>query len=257
MNIVGHIAIGVTGYAITKEPLWLVGSVIPDIALIPNEINNLIHKKRFDKWDVKFKFLYDLTHSLFIPAILFFVSPILSLAYLLHLIIDIPFHTSSFRWKPFLINRYKTKKKALLLSGGMDSVACAFMEKDFDCIYFNYGQIYHEKEFPFAIEMAKKLGKELIVHERPWKTDIENRNFYLIAECKKLGYDEVIVGSRNIFPFTDPYGDSNWFNMKLYQYLMGIYINMPITGCLKFQVKAKLQGYTGFFSTENYHKIYK
>jgi hypothetical protein len=247
MNIVGHISIGLIGYAVTKDPMFLIGSLISDIVLIPNELSF----KKFNKWDVKYKFLYDISHSLFIPIIIFFFNKIFAIAYLIHLLIDIPFHTSSFRWKPFLINRYKTKKKALLLSGGMDSVACAFIEKDFDCIYFNYGQKYHNLEYPHAVNMAKYLNKELIVYNCKWNTDIENRNYYLISEIKKMGYDEVIIGTRNIIPLFDKYKDSNWFNLKIYQYLIGIYINMPLIGNFKFQVKNKLGKYNSYYSTEN------
>lgn len=247
MNIIGHISIGVIGYALTKEPLFIIGSLLPDIALIPNELKF----KKFNKWNVRAKYLYDITHSLFFPFCMLFVSPLMALGVLIHILVDVPFHTSSFRWKPFIINRYRTTKKALLLSGGMDSVACALIEKDFDCIYFNYGQKYHSKEYPHAVEMAKKLGKKLIVINKDWHTDIQNRNYYLIAEIKKLGYDEVITGNRNLFPFLDKYKDSNWFNLKMYQYLIGIYINMPLIGAFKWQVEKKLNNYKKYYSTEN------
>ena len=245
MNIVGHIIVGVVGYAITKEPLFLIGSVIPDIALIPNELRF----KKFNKWDVKCKILYDISHSLYIPAILLFFNPILALAYFIHLIIDIPFHSSSFRWKPFLLNTYKTKKKVLLLSGGADSIACAELEKDYECIFFDYGQSYCNKELKCAIEYCNIKGIDLKIEKRNWHTDIKNRNYYLIAECIKLGYDEVIIGTRNIIPLFDKYKDSNWFNLKMYQYLTKTYINMPLIGNLKFQVIKKTNHFK-YYSTE-------
>ena len=250
MNIVGHLLIGTTGYILTKDPLWFIGSLLPDIALIPNELRF----KKFNKWDVRFKQLYDITHSLFIPPLLWFISPLFSVAYLLHILVDIPFHSSSFRWKPFLFNRYKTTKKALLLSGGMDSVACGFLETDWEPVYFNYGQEYHELEYPKAKQTASLFNKKLKTIKRNWGHDAENRNFLMILELKKLGYDEVIIGSRNILPFTDKYGDSNWLSLKLLQFLFGIYINMPLTGLFKFQVKQKLNGWTGYWSSEGYGK---
>lgn len=250
MNIVGHLSIGLIGCAITKDVAFVYGSMLPDVVLIINELRF----KKFNKWDVKYKTLYDISHSLYVPLILMPFDSILAIAYLIHILIDIPFHSSSFRWKPFMLNRYTSKKKALLLSGGMDSVACAFIEKDYDCIYFNYGQKYHEKEYPHAVALAKYLDKELIVIEKKWWTDIVNRNFYMISELKVLGYDEVILGTRNVLPFFDKYGDSNWFNLKLYQYLFQIYINMPLIGNMKWQVKNKLNGYTQYYSTENYTK---
>jgi hypothetical protein len=141
MHIIGHTIIGITGYVITKEPLFFIGSVLPDIALIPNEFK----KGEFNKWKIRWKFIYDFTHSLFFPM-LFIFNPTLSIALLLHILVDIPFHTSLFRWKPFLFNRYKVKNKVLLLSGGADSIACGEMEKDYDCIFFDYGQSYCKQE---------------------------------------------------------------------------------------------------------------
>jgi hypothetical protein len=245
MNIVGHISIGLIGYTITKEPLFLIGSILPDLALIPNELR----LKKFNKWNVKYKFLYDISHSLFIPIILLFFNKLFALAYLIHLIVDIPFHSSSFRWKPFLINRYKTKKKVLLLSGGADSIACAELEKDYDCIFFDYGQSYINEELNCAIEYCKNKNIDLKIEKRNWHTDIKNRNYYLIAECIKLGYDEIIIGTRNIIPLFDKYKDSNWFNLKIYQYLTKTYINMPLIGNFKFQV-IKKTNYNKYYTTE-------
>jgi hypothetical protein len=64
-----------------------------------------------------------------------------------------------------------------------------------------------------------------------------------------MGYDEVIIGTRNIFPLFDKYKDSNWLNIKLYQYLHGCYINMPLIGNFKFQVIKKCND-NKFYSTE-------
>ena len=245
MNILGHTIIGLTGYLITKEPLFLFGSVIPDVCLIPNELKF----KKFDKWNVRCKFLYDISHSIYIPILLLSVNLPLSMAYFMHLLIDIPFHTSSFRWNPFLIRKYKSKRKVLLLSGGADSIACAEIEKDYECIFFDYGQEYCQSELECAIEYCKNKNIELKIEKRNWHTDIKNRNYYLIAECIKLGYDEVILGTRNIFPLFDKYKDSNWVNLKIYQYLTRTYINMPLIGNLKFQVIRKTNN-NKFYSTE-------
>jgi len=245
MNIIGHLIIGAIGYSITKEPLFFIGSIIPDITLLPNELRF----KKFNKWNVKYKFLYDISHSLFIPIMLFFFNQLFAIAYLIHLLVDIPFHSSLFRWKPFLINRYKSKRKVLLLSGGADSIACAELEKDYDCIFFDYGQSYCNKELNCAIEYCKNKGIDLKIEKRNWHTDIKNRNYYLIAECIKLGYDEVIIGTRNIIPLFDKYKDSNWFNLKIYQYLTKTYINMPLIGNLKFQI-IKKTNHNKYYSTE-------
>jgi len=245
MHIIGHASIGVIGYIITKEPLFIIGSLLPDIALIPNELKF----KKFNKWNVRMKYIYDISHSLFIPFILLLINNLFALAYLIHLIIDIPFHTSSFRWKPILLNRYKTKKKVLLLSGGADSIACGELENNYDCIFFDYGQSYKEQELKCAIQYCNNKGVQLKIEKRDWHTDIKNRNYYLIAECIKLGYDEVIIGTRNIIPLFDKYKDSNWLNLKIYQYLTKVYINMPLIGNFKFQVIKKTNNHK-YYSTE-------
>lgn len=246
MNIIGHIIIGTIGTLITNDYYFFIGSLLPDISLIQNELRF----KKFDKWEVKNKFIYDIFHSLYVPILLYLFNPILSLSYLLHILVDIPFHTSKFRWKPFLINRYKTKNKVLLLSGGADSIACAEIEKNYDCIFFDYGQYYCKEELECAKNYCLQKNIKLRIENRNWHTDIKNRNYYLIAECVKLGYDEIIIGTRNIIPLFDKYKDSNWFNLKIYQYLIGAYINMPVIGNLKYQIIKKTNNYK-FYSTEN------
>lgn len=246
MNIIGHTIIGISGYIITNDIIFLFGSIIPDISLILNEIRF----KKFNKWDVRFKKIYDIFHSIYMPIIFIFFNYNLFFAWLIHILIDIPFHSSSFRWKPFLINRYDTQKKALLLSGGMDSIVCGLIEKDYDIIFFDYNQSYLDEEYRCAKLFADRIKKEIKIIKQNWHTDIQNRNYYMIAEVKKMGYDEVIIGTRNIIPLFDKYKDSNWFNLKLYQYLIKIYINMPIIGNFKWQVKRKLDNYCEYYSTE-------
>lgn len=253
MNIIGHITIGIVGSVIISNPLFLLGSLLPDLPLIANEISLIRKKNKFNKFDVKYKKLYEFTHSLF-PLLFMVFSPTLFISYLIHILVDIPFHTSSFRWKPFMINRWKSKKRALLLSGGADSVACFFIENnnDIDLIYFNYGQVYHNEEYPHALKLAQSFNKSLIVIEKNWGQDPINRNYLFVIELKKLGYDEVILGTRNIFPFFDKYKDSNWLNLKILQYIFNIYINMPLIGQFKWQIKNKIGKKATFFSTENY-----
>lgn len=74
-----------------------------------------------------------------------------------------------------------------------------------------------------------------------------------ISTLTQLGYDEVIIGTRNLLPFFDKYKDSNWFNLKIYQYLLGVYINAPLIGLFKKQIKKKCQQ-EGYYSSENYKK---
>lgn len=247
MNMIGHLIIGAIGYGISHDPLFFIGSIIPDVALIPNELK----RKKFDKWDVSLKWLYDLTHSLYAPALAIFLSPSLAIAWLIHVIVDIPFHTSSFRWKPFLLNRYVSKRKALLLSGGADSILCAMREKDFDLYFFDYGQSYMQQEYQCAVEYAEKNGMHINVIKRKWFNDIKDRNIMMIEIMKQWGYDEVIIGTRNIFPLFDKYGDSNWWRLKREQKRLGIYINMPIVGMFKWQILKQIGNQYKFYSTEN------
>ena len=245
MNLFGHFIIGAAGYAITNEPLFFVGSIIPDVVLIPNELKS----QTFNKWDVRFKSAYDLTHSLFAPIVVWFLSPSMAIAWFLHIVIDIPFHTSSFRWKPFLLNRYQSKKKALLLSGGADSILCAIKERGYDAYFFDYGQTYMEAERICAEQFAAKNGIKLNIITKEWFNDIEDRNVMMIEELVRRGYDEIIIGTRNIFPLFDKYGDSNWWRLKKEQWRLGAYVNMPVVGMFKWQIIKQIKDYQ-FYSTE-------
>ena len=71
----------------------------------------------------------------------------------------------------------------------------------------------------------------------------------MIVDMKAMGYNEVIIGTRNLLPIFDKHGDSNWFNLKLLQHLCGIYINMPVVGLFKWQVIKRTNG-CAYFTTE-------
>jgi hypothetical protein len=258
MNIIGHFTIGAVGSIITGDPLFLIGSILPDIVLIPNEILLLIEKKKFNKWNVKFKDLYDISHSLYILPLIYIISPQLILPYIIHLIVDIPFHTSNFRFNPlpFVFNKNKTKR-AILLSGGMDSIAALNIENtdNLDLFFFDYNQEYKDLEIKHALKAAKKINKKLtIIKKSDWEHDIQNRNYYMMSELKKMGYEEVVIGTRNFLPIFDKYGDSNYINLKIYQYLFNIYVNMPLIGLFKFMIKNKIENGFTYFSSENWNK---
>ena len=121
-------------------------------------------------------------------------------------------------------------KKCILFSGGWDSVAVALMEKEADLLFFNYGQTYFLNELEVADSFAKKHNRNLIVKTLDLKHDIERRNFYLILEAKKLGYQKVFTGNRNILPIFDKYKDSNWLTLKILGHLSNLKIVMPIAG---------------------------
>jgi hypothetical protein len=261
MNIAGHLTIGAIGSLIVGNPLFLVGSILPDIALIPNEIYLLWSGKRFNKWNVKLKELYDISHSILILPLVYIISPHLILPYIIHLLVDIPFHTSNFRFNliPFIRDDKKKRRRAILLSGGMDSIACLNIEynegDNIDLIFFDYNQEYRDLEIEHAYKAAEILGKHLIVIKKEkWIHDMPNRNYLMIDEVVKMGYEEVILGTRNFIPLFDKYGDSNWFNLKLYGLKSNIYINLPLIGLTKNMIKSKIEEPYTYFSSEGWNK---
>lgn len=120
--------------------------------------------------------------------------------------------------------------KCILFSGGWDSVAVALMETEADLLFFNYGQTYFINELEVADSFAKKHKRNLIVKKLELKHDIERRNFYLLMEAKRLGYQIVFTGNRNILPIFDKYKDSNYLTLKIFGYLSNLKIKMPIVG---------------------------
>ena len=129
-------------------------------------------------------------------------------------------------------------KKALLLSGGYDSVASLLIQKDknFDCIFFDYDQSYIEYELN-AVRYIESLGFEVKIIKTSWKTDIKNRNFLMILRVSELGYNSIILGTRNILPMFDKYKDSNWLSLKFFGLLTRIKISMPVAIMPKSKIK--------------------
>ena len=119
-------------------------------------------------------------------------------------------------------------KKCILFSGGWDSVAVALMETKADLLFFNYGQTYFENELLVARNFAKAHRRNLIVSQLNLAHDIERRNFYLILEAKRLGYQVIYTGNRNVLPIFDKYKDSNWLTLKILGLISNLVIKMPI-----------------------------
>ena len=129
-------------------------------------------------------------------------------------------------------------KTCVLFSGGWDSAACAIICRDQrpDLLFFDYGQTYKDNELKAAKAFAQAVNLPFNHRALSLGHDHPRRNFYLIAEAKRLGYHRIIVGSRNVAPFFDRYKDSNWFSLKLFGWLMGADLRLPITGWLKKKV---------------------
>ena len=122
--------------------------------------------------------------------------------------------------------------KAVLFSGGWDSIAATLriLRKGItpDLLFVNYGQIYFDQELKVCNEFAEEFELNLRVIQLPLEHDMERRNFYLINEAKRLGYEMLYTGNRNIAPIFDKYKDSNFLSIKAFAYLMNIKIKMPV-----------------------------
>lgn len=131
-------------------------------------------------------------------------------------------------------------KKAILLSGGYDSVACLILQLTNDLddfIFFDYGQSYLKEELKAIQYLEKVFEIEVKKIKVNWSTDVKNRNFMMISRLCELGYDEVVLGTRNILPIFDKYKDSNWLSLKLYGLLLRLKIIMPVVMKSKISIK--------------------
>jgi membrane-bound metal-dependent hydrolase YbcI (DUF457 family) len=103
MNIKYHASIGIIGSFITKDPLFFIASVVPDVVLVYNEIKLFLNKNVFDekKVDKISLNLYYTTHSFITSiAMLFCFGPVFFIGYFLHLFCDIFTHVGLFSLKP-------------------------------------------------------------------------------------------------------------------------------------------------------------
>ncbi len=146
-------------------------------------------------------------------------------------------------WLLPLIEYRPLIRPAVLVSGGYDSAAVLEMLGDvsrFDFIFFKYKQRYEkeEEEAIWALEQYYGITVERV--ETNWGTDIRNRNFLMISRLQELGYREFYLGTRNVLPMFDKYGDSNWLVMKRYARTQRITIKMPVCMFSKRRVIKKI-----------------
>ena len=139
---------------------------------------------------------------------------------------------------------------ALLFSGGWDSAACFYLEKKRGesphLLFVDYGQIYERNERHAADEFAKRNDAFIAHAHLGLVHDQDRRNFFLLAEAKRLGYDTVICGSRNILPWFDKYRDSNWLSLKLFSILMNVRVRLPVVAWPKRRIVHYVrQNYSG------------
>jgi hypothetical protein len=240
MNIFGHIVVGSVQSLLTGSVLPLFGSLLPDAVLISNEVRNRRKGQHFSENKVNdiIYNLYMFTHSLTFALIVFCFSPLLSFGIIVHQVIDWFTHTNRFRTMPFYPFSKKqigveiNNKKALLISGGYDSVAILEMidRSEYDYFFIDYSQSYLKEEINACIEVEKYYRIKINnIKVDNWGTDIKNRNFYMIMKLQEMGYETICTGSRNVFPFFDKYKDSNYVSLKLFALLNRIVIETPLT----------------------------
>jgi 7-cyano-7-deazaguanine synthase in queuosine biosynthesis len=130
-------------------------------------------------------------------------------------------------------------KKAMTISGGFDSACLPFLipPVSYDFIFFDYGQSYLIQELKYAKKLATHFNKKLIIiHLFNSEHNQERRNFIFLSKLKELKYSEVVLGNRGIFPLFDKYKDSNWLSLKLFSWLLGMKIKLPITAWTKKRI---------------------
>lgn len=104
MNIKYHLLCGVIlDCTVTKFPIGIISSVIPDVPLIANEIRLIKNKQKFNQNDVSNILIqcYFATHSLLILPLLAIAVPHYLAGYALHILTDLFTHTGRFTARPF------------------------------------------------------------------------------------------------------------------------------------------------------------
>lgn len=147
-------------------------------------------------------------------------------------------------------------KNILLISGGNDSlyIYCKYnSKKQFQCIYFDYGQEYIDNELNILKE--KEIPFEIIKIDNLKKLDngfVEGRNFLFLLELSKR-YDNinVFIGSNKDDIFTD--NNRKFFSRLSYcinkSFNKKINIRLPLRNTTKKEIldfikKSKIKTYS-------------
>ena len=112
MNIKYYITLGlILDIALGSNGWVTLGSILPDLGLLKNEIKLFFTKKSFDPNSVTHldRTMYFTTHSFFILPFLNMIHGYLALGYFLHLISDMFTHTGVFSARPFYPFNYVFK----------------------------------------------------------------------------------------------------------------------------------------------------
>lgn len=161
---------------------------------------------------------------------------------------------------------------AILLSGGLDSAYCA-LHAVAECvrgkrhvpraIFFDYGQPYLREERAAVDYVVQKLDLTLVLCrlKKPIPMDaagrFDMRNERLIEAALELErWDGLFLGTRNLLPLFDRFGDSNrlWANAMERRY--GLRIHTPALMLPKFLIRSALHhaglDLSRLFSTEGW-----
>ncbi|NON61177.1 7-cyano-7-deazaguanine synthase [Acidianus sp. RZ1] len=137
-------------------------------------------------------------------------------------------------------------RSLLLMSGGLDSTAAAFSikERDYDCLFLDYGQRSAKMQRRYVKENCGKLGKRVIeldikklgdfFAEGYWMRPHEpivHRNVILLAiaitYAKEKGYDKVILATVNEECDYETNKPNIIRELKRLGEVMGIEVNTP------------------------------
>jgi hypothetical protein len=127
-------------------------------------------------------------------------------------------------------------KRCILFSGGWDSILCALKDKEADLLFIDYGQIYNIKEIEASLKFSNRFTRNIYFSNLNLKTDQKMRNVFLILEAMRLGYTEIVLGTRNIMPIFDKYKDSNWLSLYILSKILKIRLIMPLIGKTKSNI---------------------
>ena len=254
MNIAAHATTGLIQSAIVRSWWPLVGSILPDLPLLGNEIKMRFTGKAFDEDDIDEPILaaYRFTHSLFFAFMLGLTDPLVAFGVIVHQLMDWLSHGDNLRAQPLwpfhgLALGYVTReprRRALLLSGGWDSVAILDMidREKYDYFFFDYAQRYAREEREAVEQVAAYYGLHLHYIVTSWGTDCKNRNFRMLMRLHCEGYDRICIGARSPLPGFDRYFDSNLVSLQLFGLVMRMTIETPLIGWTKRSIKARIPG---------------
>jgi hypothetical protein len=148
--------------------------------------------------------------------------------------------------------------EVVLYSSGWESTGCALQTPcHVPLCFVDYGQRYYCQECRRAERFAIALGRELVRLElsslrmlgRGRESGdvsivVPDRNLLMLRLVAECGAKRVWIGTKNVHPLLDPYGDSNRKTLRDEGQRLGVEVVCPYTcwpKCLvKWQVRRRL-----------------